>query len=599
MLTFLRELKKKKWFFPVMLAAVIVLQMIFILFCYVNDKLQYHCDEIYSFGLSNSFFEPYLERKDVYSDADSKMEEWISGKEFHDYLAVNDGEQFRYDSVWYDQEKDRHPPLFYATLHTVCSFFPENFSFLYGFIPNLVYFVVTMIFLYLLTKRLFGSEFRALMFCLMCGFTPTIVTNTLFIRMYCPLVMWTIILYYLHTVLIQSDRKNALPYLIAIIFATALGILTQYLFIFPTFIIAVCFCIRYLMNKDIGRFFSYGISMLSGVAFAFAVFPTAAIHLFSEGDNAQKLRFSEQIIMSIRYIMDSTFRLPLNGVEWYLKMLAIGLIIAAVIVLPIALLFRDKTKILLRDTSESIRRRFSKEYKKEKKPLVIHYDPVRTAMFLSVIGVTLIVSYTAPFILGFIERYLFIICPFIIILVFDLVCRIFKGKKYRIFSASMIALFALFVAASCVFNRSINTLWNYQDNIDIRELYNGNNVVYVADEEDFNIPLSSFSYELCTADNVFVTNFFKEEDDLDKIASFEPEKPMYLMISVLGYYNFDTDDKGDHLTITDYVDDKPVKTVIYMDDYLEKYRNHGFNSNIEKIGRFAFVKGQFVIYRIR
>lgn len=260
-------LEKRKEYrrLPIILLAVIILvQIIHIGYRFVSEKTSYHCDELYSYGLSNSFYQPFLEGSDVYSGDFQNVNEWFSGKEYREYLTVQKGEQFRYDSVWYNQSKDRHPPLFYAVLHTVCSFFPDTFSFWYGMIPNLIYFAVMQFFLYKLSRNILKSKYLSLLLCLFWGFTPAAVNNTLFIRMYCMLAMWTVILMYLHSKLYQKQEPPRGREFIPLVIVTALGALTQYLFLFVAFVTAVCFCIRYLLKKQRKAFLLYGCSMLGG-----------------------------------------------------------------------------------------------------------------------------------------------------------------------------------------------------------------------------------------------------------------------------------------------------------------------------------------------
>ena len=60
---------------------------------------------------------------------------WYDGRLFTDAYSVHPGERFGYGKVWANQAGDVHPPLWYAALHTVCSFFPGEFSKWFSLIP--------------------------------------------------------------------------------------------------------------------------------------------------------------------------------------------------------------------------------------------------------------------------------------------------------------------------------------------------------------------------------------------------------------------------------------------------------------------------------
>ena len=54
---------------------------------------------------------------------------WNSPEDFNEYLAVSPDDRFDYAQVYENQIIDAsHPPLYYALVHTVCSFFPGVFS---------------------------------------------------------------------------------------------------------------------------------------------------------------------------------------------------------------------------------------------------------------------------------------------------------------------------------------------------------------------------------------------------------------------------------------------------------------------------------------
>ena len=164
--------------------AIAIIAMCFVMLFFVNQKQGFHCDEIFSYGSSNSAYEnvfwsyrdktpmhKFLEAK-IFQDGNvfdwvkrvkyyfvdhvdekdafisEKMAEekmiWRTREEAIDYLEAKDN-RFNYASVYYNQVQDVHPPLFYMIVHTVSSIFNNTFSKYIIFFVNLPFFIGTCI----------------------------------------------------------------------------------------------------------------------------------------------------------------------------------------------------------------------------------------------------------------------------------------------------------------------------------------------------------------------------------------------------------------------------------------------------------------------
>ena len=126
------------------LAGIILIQLLYSTFMFVYKKNGTHSDEIWSYGLANSYYKPFVYLPDgIYQDeyrggyeGSDITGKWIDGKVMNDYVTVQKGERFTYGSVYHNQVLDHHPPLYYSILHTICSFFPDRFSFWYAYAIN-------------------------------------------------------------------------------------------------------------------------------------------------------------------------------------------------------------------------------------------------------------------------------------------------------------------------------------------------------------------------------------------------------------------------------------------------------------------------------
>lgn len=262
-----------------LLAVVMLLQAALYIFTFARYKTAYHEDEFFSYALSNSYYKPF-----IYGSAHQVpdyVNVWTTGEEFHDYITVGKGERFSYGSVWSNQAEDVHPPLYYALLHTISSFFPDSFSWWWGFGINLVCFFLSQLVLFRLVSELCRSERFGLAACTMWGFSIAGQNTQLFIRMYSMLTLFLLLYIYLShraAVMEKQDIKRDLLPLGAVTFA---GALTQHFFLIYAFFYTLIICAVLLFRKRIKAMLSYGLSVLAGVLLSIAAFPATVPHLFS------------------------------------------------------------------------------------------------------------------------------------------------------------------------------------------------------------------------------------------------------------------------------------------------------------------------------
>ena len=278
----MKTLKRNKY--NIILSVIILSALLLYTYLFFIQKKGYNCDEIYSYGLANSFFKPFLEN-DESTETSQLFEEWFSGNIFHDYITVQPGEQFSYSSVWYNQSKDVHPPLYYTILHTICSFFPDVYSPLFALSINYFTFVLTMILLYKVSQE-WGSRTFALIVCGFYAFSGGAADTYTFLRMYSLCAFFVVALFYEIYRYIKYEKKTTL---LILFFTCLLASLTHYHLILFAFLLTTFTEVYLLIKKRYKTFFSLGIVMLLSVITAFFVFPSALNHLFSSGKD-----FAEQ-----------------------------------------------------------------------------------------------------------------------------------------------------------------------------------------------------------------------------------------------------------------------------------------------------------------
>ena len=168
---------------PLYLAFLLIIVFLFTL------KTNYFVDELWSYGLANNNDSHIMlvESGKTYENPEEPFLNW---------MTVQHGQRFDYAKVWRNQANDNHPILFYTILHTICSFFPGQFSKWFGAAINLVFAMGLLFYLrkliYLLTRNRKMQLILSVGFILMYG----VVNAMVFIRMYVMAMCWSVMLSY-------------------------------------------------------------------------------------------------------------------------------------------------------------------------------------------------------------------------------------------------------------------------------------------------------------------------------------------------------------------------------------------------------------------
>ena len=269
----------------VLLAVIVLAQLIITAVVFAFVKGGSHSDEVWSYGLANSYYQPFVYQRpgvgiDEAAEADGiNLREWISGSVFRDYITVQEGERFAYGSVWSNQTYDHHPPLYYLLLHTVCSLFPDSFSFGYGFFLSCIFLTVTQLFLYKSARLILGDGRAALVACaLYAGARAALYTFT-FIRQYSLLTMLTVMLIYFTAKLYRGGSlKTTLPPILLLSLAM---FMTHYFGIAVTGLLTGCMCLWMLLTRQTGRMLIYGFSVSAVLGAYFLIWPAGWRHITS------------------------------------------------------------------------------------------------------------------------------------------------------------------------------------------------------------------------------------------------------------------------------------------------------------------------------
>ena len=232
-------------------------------------------DEIYTYGLSNSHYAPFL--KDA---AGGELEGAVlSRQDLLDYVTVGPGEIGDFGSVYYNQVNDVHPPLYYWLFHLASCLSPGVFSKWTGLILDLILYLLTLFALYRLVLRLFGSPWNAAAAVLLYGLSGLGLSTMLMIRMYVLMTLLTVLLALWIARLMEKERWIWYPLIGLTVF---LGLLTQYYFVFYAFFVCAAFVFWAAAKRRWRCLGLFALSAFAGVGLLLLVFPACIQHLTAD-----------------------------------------------------------------------------------------------------------------------------------------------------------------------------------------------------------------------------------------------------------------------------------------------------------------------------
>jgi len=264
------ELNRKKHENANWLAAVLIGVQVLVLLFFAAQKKGYFIDEIYSWGLANGYYKPFVVSYDVF-------DKWISGDVFMDYMTVQEGERFAYPSVYDNQTRDVHPPLFYMVMHTICSITPGVQNKWQGILPNVFFYGGCLAMVFFTARELMENDKAALAAMGVWGLSPGGLSTGIYIRMYMMMTFFTMVTVYLHVKMAKEGQAQGR--LLLICGVTFLGLLTQYYFVFMAFFLSAVYVVWKLWKRRWKEAAVYSGALLGSVAFMVLAYPACITQL--------------------------------------------------------------------------------------------------------------------------------------------------------------------------------------------------------------------------------------------------------------------------------------------------------------------------------
>lgn len=463
----------KKWFSQNKWFLLTVFFLCILMFYFINQKQGFHEDEIFSYGSSNyrydNVYRPYgyaeasqdvfynqvwnsknkiTNIKNYFFHYDTLKKDETLSKEIPifrqkedalTYLTIGKGDVLNYFSVYYNQARDVHPPLFYFLVHFVSTIFYGQFSKYIIFTINLVFFVGTLWIIKKIMEKL-DIKKMAIPTMILYGASMGCISTVMFQRMYMMLTFFSVLYLYLTIKFVQEDFKieKKYPWIFTILF----GFLTQYYFciyIVFVFLLVSAYLLTKKEYQKLGRYFLvHVIAAVIGILF----YPASIYHIFFSyrglGDGRE---VAKPIIQSCIYYFSQIYKL--FGMKHLLFL---------ILVLYFILILKNKAKI-----------------DREK----IFYCSL---IFLPSVMYLFTIAKIAPF-LGedYTSRYIMLLFPIIAVGVAYLFS--FATKKQGIF----FTISLLLSVNGLYYNEPVYLYKDYQKAMDIATIYKDDYFVYVYD----------------------------------------------------------------------------------------------------------------------
>lgn len=573
---------------------IIFVQIVFFSYIFSNNKKSFHSDELWNYGFANS-----SSGVDVFSDSKGNpknLNSWTDSSVLNDYITIQNDEIFDYKSVYQNSADDFHPFLDFMLLHFICSFFPNIFSPWFGFILNILFFIIIQIYLYKSIKLITKSEKIGLLGVFFFGFTSAAENMLLFLRMYTPAAAFAIMfIYYVSLYYYHKDDTFIKKSLIAKLFLTTLcGALTLHLFLPFAFVVTSSYCLYYIFKKKIKKGAIFGFTILSATVLSIIIFPATIPHLFGNtgtfGLNVAKYPFIFQAKFFIYYLTSDLFGLYISPFKTMTTTYLIyGIGILLFLTLPLCFVFRNEE--WLHKTKRAIINYIIILKKRRKKISFVCFPIIASIVAILLLNAKMVSIFNMG---KYSNRFIFIIYPatalLACIIVHYLLDWFIKKQLPNLIISVLIAIF--FANASLYMGEHIYYCDYPHTGIGFEDLESDSNCIIM-----LSTPfLLTSATNLINHTGSFYATTYDTALKQDYSGLDNPQAPLYLLLDVSTFEHGDFSAGG--LGITGFKFE--VEDIEYdKDEYINYFKNLSIATDFKLVGENYNLYGRKVeIYKL-
>ena len=419
------ERNKTQLYYTFLLLLVIIVQLAVILH-YTFERQNLFVDEVWTFNTANHYYFPFL-----FQSTEPYLNQWLPASFWVNSVVVDPDHTFSYDSVFYNMSLDNQPPFYFMVIHTICSLFPGEFSRWFGIVPNLLFFVLGQLTLYMIGLKLFGKNATALGLCLLYGSCWGTINNVMLIRMYTMLTFFAILTYWVHLQMIEEvkefkEQQFSKKTLILVFIISVFGFLTHYFFLVYAsymFLGTVLLLLFYHRTHMIKRYFFTLLGALLSCVLINPCIPAQFIG--TTGEHGSKIwhNLYQPDFLNRLSIMSKLISQDLLGHKARVFMILLLLLVIAKIISDV------RKNVFPSDITETITAAWEKELSTF--TFSIHFNTIPPGIFLAAFA-SILYFLTASKIVPYYEnRYMYIIYPLVIVFLFSILFGLLKSLKLK------------------------------------------------------------------------------------------------------------------------------------------------------------------------
>ena len=484
----LKKINTKKGYNIVTIIVILIVSIF--MFYWISQKEGFHEDEIFSYGSSNYKWDNlyqasgksdfinraiekyiisdnlgktieniqyYLAHPDEFSEKEDEIHKadkpvWKTSQDAKEYLTIVEGDILNFISVYYNQVRDVHPPLFYILVHIVSCIAYGIFSKYIIFAINFVFLIMTL----LVIRRifiLFNKKWLGIIAILFYGLSMGVASTVVFLRMYTMLAFFCIEYLYLNMKILKSNLEISKEDKWKLFACVLLGSLTQYYFCIFAVIVFILIVGRMIYKKQYNNLKRYILIHIVSAIIGIILFPASINHIFFSYRGASGIESGKTINDSILF---------------YLNRLAYGFSINNI------LMFILITGCIIGIIRAIIKKFISKNNKKISK--FYYYALIIIPAFIYFI----IVSEIAPKMEAkYAIRYIMPILPEVAIIFVLAVYRIINNKKTAYILTSLVVL--IISINGLVTNKPSYLYKGYNNYLELANKYKDLDFVYLVD----------------------------------------------------------------------------------------------------------------------
>ena len=179
-------------------------------------------------------------------------------------VSVQDNERFSYRRVYDTVYGIIHPPTYYMLYHTICSFFPNQYSKWFGISLNLFIYILSIAAIYLIVSLLSDNDsYATLIAVAFYAFSPAIISGVMLNRDYFAMALFCMLYAYIILLDYKKSRHCELKFYICTYIISLVGLFMDYMFLPIMLLLMFSYCVYlFFIQKEYLRTILYCITEL-------------------------------------------------------------------------------------------------------------------------------------------------------------------------------------------------------------------------------------------------------------------------------------------------------------------------------------------------